>query len=59
MRNIKTTCEVNIDDKENKEIIVVKSDTLFDNKITLEIGGKNYSVYAQDLKQAIDRCSNR
>jgi hypothetical protein len=57
-RNVKTTCEVQtVEDGEKKKAILVHSHVLFPTQVTLEIDGKKVTVYAADLKQAVDRCS--
>lgn len=58
MRNIKTTCEIQTYDSEERKIIIVKSDALLSDRITLEIDGNKYVVIARDLEQAVRRCTS-
>jgi ribosomal protein L25 (general stress protein Ctc) len=59
MQNVKTTCEIKTYDSEEEKTIVVKSGNLYSDRITLEIDGKKYVVIAQELEQAIKRCTIR
>lgn len=39
-------------------VVVVKSHSIYDSKVILKVGDKNYTVIAKDLRAAIDNAVN-